>query len=614
VVAAVAEEGAVAVPVAAAEEEAVVAGSPRGILVSRRRVVLVAVLAVLLLALCLPGTVHAQQERIISYDSAIAVNRDGSMRVEETIRVYAGGIDIRRGIYRDYPTIYANPRTGGRMVVDFTVIGIQKDGQPEKWRVENRANGKRVYIGDADIMLSPGEYTYTIRYQTDRQLGYFQDHDELYWNVTGTGWLFTIERATATITLPDGAARAITALQAYTGVQGAEGAAFTTTQSADGTPTFTTTAQLGPHEGLTIVVAWPKGFVEPPTAGMRLKWFLRDNSALLVGVAGLIALLLYYMSVWYRFGKDPARGTIIPRFTPPPGMSPGGTRYLAKLGHDNKAFAAALIDMAVKKFLTIHQEGRKYWVERSTGVESLLSDDELIIAGTLLAGVDRFEFDQVNSDSIRRAYAGSKNVLEHDYQPRFFVNNTGYFVLGVVISVLVSALTFFLAIQATATQVIPLIAVPLLAAGMDVLFGWLLKSYTVDGRRLMDEVEGFKLYLSVTEKDRMNMLNPPERTPELFERCLPFALALDVEQRWAEQFATVFATMEAEGRPYAPAWYYGMYWNAHNPAAFASNVGSGFSNAIASSSIAPGSNSGLLGGGGGGFSGGGGGGGGGGGW
>jgi uncharacterized membrane protein YgcG len=614
VVAVVAEEGAVAVPVVAAEEEAVVAGSPRGILVSRRRVVLVAVLAVLLLALCLPGTVHAQQERIISYDSAIAVNRDGSMRVEETIRVYAGGIDIRRGIYRDYPTIYANPRTGGRMVVDFTVIGIQKDGQPEKWRVENRANGKRVYIGDADIMLSPGEYTYTIRYQTDRQLGYFQDHDELYWNVTGTGWLFTIERATATITLPDGAARAITALQAYTGVQGAEGAAFTTTQSADGTPTFTTTAQLGPHEGLTIVVAWPKGFVEPPTAGMRLKWFLRDNSALLVGVAGLIALLLYYMSVWYRFGKDPARGTIIPRFTPPPGMSPGGTRYLAKLGHDNKAFAAALIDMAVKKFLTIHQEGRKYWVERSTGVESLLSDDELIIAGTLLAGVDRFEFDQVNSDSIRRAYAGSKNVLEHDYQPRFFVNNTGYFVLGVVISVLVSALTFFLAIQATATQVIPLIAVPLLAAGMDVLFGWLLKSYTVDGRRLMDEVEGFKLYLSVTEKDRMNMLNPPERTPELFERCLPFALALDVEQRWAEQFATVFATMEAEGRPYAPAWYYGMYWNAHNPAAFASNVGSGFSNAIASSSIAPGSNSGLLGGGGGGFSGGGGGGGGGGGW
>jgi uncharacterized membrane protein YgcG len=613
VVVAAAEEVAVA-PVAAEEEGAVVAGSPRGILVSKRKVVVVVVLAVLLLALCLPGTVHAQQERIISYDSAIAVNRDGSMRVEETISVYAGGIDIRRGIYRDYPTIYANPRTGGRMVVDFTVIGIQKDGQPEKWRVESRANGKRVYIGDANVMLSPGEYTYTIRYQTDRQLGYFQDHDELYWNVTGTGWLFAIEHATATVTLPDGAARAITALQAYTGVQGAEGAAYATTQSADGTPTFTTTAQLGPHEGLTIVVAWPKGFVEPPTAGMRLKWFLRDNSALLVGVAGLIALLLYYMSVWYRFGKDPARGTIIPRFTPPPGMSPGGTRYLAKLGHDNKAFAAALIDMAVKKFLTIHQEGRKYWVERSTGVESLLSDDELIIAGTLLAGVDRFEFDQVNSDSIRRAYAGSKNVLEHDYQPRFFVNNTGYFVLGVVISVLVSALTFFLAIQATATQVIPLIAVPLLAAGMDVLFGWLLKSYTVDGRRLMDEVEGFKLYLSVTEKDRMNMLNPPERTPELFERCLPFALALDVEQRWAEQFATVFATMEAEGRPYAPAWYYGMYWNAHNPAAFASNVGSGFSNAIASSSIAPGSNSGLLGGGGGGFSGGGGGGGGGGGW
>ncbi len=130
----------------------------------------------------------------------------------------------------------------------------------------------------------------------------------------------------------------------------------------------------------------------------------------------------------------------------------------------------------------------------------------------------------------------------------------------------------------------------------------------------MNQVEGFKLYLSVTEKDRMNLLNPPERTPVVFEKYLPYALALDVEQRWSEQFASVFARMAAEGRPYVPVWYNGMYWNPVNPAAFASSIGNGFSNAISASAVAPGSNSGLGGGGGGGFSGGGGGGGGGGGW
>ena len=149
---------------------------------------------------------------------------------------------------------------------------------------------------------------------------------------------------------------------------------------------------------------------------------------------------------------------------------------------------------------------------------------------------------------------------------------------------------------------------------INTLFYHLLKAPTLLGRRMMDQIAGFADYLSVAEKDRMNFHNPPERTPELFERFLPYALALGVEQAWSEQFSDVLARAgQAEGNRsghYSPRWYSGRSFDG-NFGNFASDLGSGFSGAIAAASTAPGSSSGS---GGGGSSGGGGGGGGGGGW
>jgi uncharacterized membrane protein YgcG len=582
----------------------------------KRKLLTLAVVVAITLLLSVPGLALAEQERITSFDSAITVNQDGSMRVENTIKAVVTGDQIQHGIYYDFPTIYSNTKTGGRLVIDFRVLGVQRDGQTEPYTVENRANGKRMNIGSADTFIEPGEHTWVLRFSVDRELGYFADHDELYWNVIGNGSVLPIERASATVTLPTGAAAKITGLSAYTGTYGSTTSAVTTTQGADGTPTFVTTSVLNPGEALTIVVGWPKGFVQAPTVATRFGWFLRDNSALIAGLLGVLLVFLYYMIVWYRYGKDPERGTVFARFAPPKGMSPGGVRYLSRMAHDSKAFTAALIDMAVKRYISIHQEHHKYWIERDTAPESVLSDDELALAGALIGTSARVDFEQAHAEEIQRAILASTRPLEADYQPRFFVSNTGYLLTGILLSVGVAVLTFFLSTSGTASQFVAPVVVGIALAIMAVVFGSTLKSYTQEGRKLADEVAGFKMYLSVTEKDRMNLLNPPDRTPEIFEKYLPFALALDVEQRWSEQFASVFAHMAAEGRPYAPIWYYGAYWNPANPAAFASSIGTGFSNAISASAVAPGTKSGFRGGGGGGggFSGGGGGGGGVGGW
>ena len=127
------------------------------------------------------------EERIEQFTSDAQVNVDGSVDVTETISVNAESRQIRRGIFRDFPTTYTD-RNGLRVVVGFEVISVKRDRQPEPYAIEGLSNGKRIRIGSADVFLDPGIHVYEIQYRTTRQLGFFADYDELYWNVTGNGW------------------------------------------------------------------------------------------------------------------------------------------------------------------------------------------------------------------------------------------------------------------------------------------------------------------------------------------------------------------------------------------------------------------------------------------
>jgi len=139
---------------------------------------------------------------------------------------------------------------------------------------------------------------------------------------------------------------------------------------------------------------------------------------------------------------------------------------------------------------------------------------------------------------------------------------------------------------------------------------WWIAAPTKEGRAVLDHIAGFKQYLSITERERLDRMTPPADTPELFEKYLPYAIALGVENRWADRFQSVLAAAAAQGQQ-GFGWYAGLSSPWNNPTGFADSVGSSLANTVSSASTAPGSSSGS---GGGGSSGGGGGGGGGGGW
>ncbi|MBF0485378.1 MAG: DUF2207 domain-containing protein [Candidatus Omnitrophica bacterium] len=632
------------------------------------------VLTALFFTFCLAASSLAwATERILSFHSDVDVHYNGSMAVTETIRVHAEGQRIRHGIYRDFPTHYRG-RGGENVVVDFNLVSVLRDGVGEDYHTAVQPNGIRIYIGRKDSFLPQGDYTYVVTYSTNRQLGFFKDHDELYWNVTGNGWAFDIEQASATVNLPRAALDKVKFVDAFTGGYGAVKKNFSTRKGENGEVVFETTRALSPREGLTVLVTWPKGYVEEPSSSQKFELFVKDNLGIIFGVSGVIVLFLFFFFVWNQVGRDPEKGTIIPLFYPPEGLSPADVRYLMKMGYDQKIIACAVINMAVKGYLTIEEQDSVRYLRRTEKKEDVLLPEEKDLAKLFFSNGMVLKLSNENYEVIGAGVRQFQRTLARNFENTYFVTNRNYFLIGLALSLAVVGVSaalgarqpamavfmgFWLSIWTVGTSAmsvaiaqkwqgiwsgrgepvsavfLTLFSLPFFAgevfglwlfAGavsigvvmvlvavivMDVVFYHLLKAPTMQGRKIMDQVEGFKMYLSVAEKDRLQMAGAPVDSKEIFEKYLPYALALNVEQPWSDRFARILEQAGEGGRAYHPSWYSGALWSSTGCAGFASILGGTLSNTISSSAVAPGSSSG---GGGGGFSGGGGGGGGGGGW
>ena len=616
-------------------------------------------------------------EEILSFDSNIHVHKDSSMTVTEKITVRAENKNIKRGIYRDFPTRYQG-KLGNKIKVGFEIIEVLRNGRSEPFHSKNISNGIRIYIGDKNKYINTGEHTYTIKYKTNQQLGFFDSHDELYWNVTGNGWEFPILEAKASVHLPDSINSSEVKLEAYTGTFGSREQSYDSDVGYSGNYLFKTNRTLNSKEGLTIVVTWPKGHVSQPSFSQKVKWWAKANINNPLSIFGAISLFLFYLFSWWHVGRDPKQGVIIPHYQPPDGFPPGGLRYITEMGHDKKAFTAAILSLAVKGYLKIEEIGKKYKLNKLKNVDLRLPPGEQAIHSSLFGKhKNSIELKTSNHKEISEAISQHKAALSKEYGQSYFIHNRKFLYVGILISLILGStilfglnngedisaaifLMFWLSIWTPVTAfliygwyktltakftlgkaiglpvatifagawsvaeigaLIGLCAIIGIGNGLllisifiiNTIFYFLLKKPTLEGRKLLDKTEGFKKYLEVAEQEELNLKYPPRKTPELFEAYLPYALALGVENEWADQFTNVFNTKGTDSN-YSPAWYSGSNWDNNNLNSFTDSVGSSLNSAISSSSTAPGSSSGSSSFGGGGSSGGGGGGGGGGGW
>ena len=558
-------------------------------------------------------------ERILAYDVEIDVRADGSLDVVEHIRVRAEGRDIRRGIFRDFPIRYRDGH-GNHVVVGFEVTGVERDGRPEPWFTEGLPGAVRINTGDDTLLPVPLDTTYTLRYRTTRQLGYFDTHDELYWNPIGHFWDFPIDSGSVEVRLPQAVPVAQLTAEGYAGRYGQRRRANPGTVTAPGVANWTLERPLLAREGLTIVLGFPKGLVAEPSRLSKALWLLRDNLSLLAALAGLLLLAGFCLKRWRSIGRDPRPGVIIARYEPPRDESPAALRYMVRRSYDNTCMSAELLACAVKGALSIEQEGSgssERWTLRRSGVPASAignADERRLLEALLPPSVPRLELDDDNATHIQAAIGRHSKALGKRFQPSMFRHNGGSIAIAFIGFFAVLATTLLLAAASNGGGMPWAIAPLVLALGVTLLFAFTIGAPTVEGRRLLDEIEGFKRYLSVAEQDDLARLEgpggegPPPLDAKRFEALLPYAVALDVEEAWTTKFTLAVGSAAAAAATAGIAWYHGS--SAAAIGGFTRSIGSALSARIASSASPPGSSSGA---GGGGFSGGGGGGGGGGG-
>ena len=617
------------------------------------------------LMLFVPATARAD-ERILRYLSDVQVQKDSSIEVTETIDVNVENDRINHGIYRDFPTRYKGS-LGTQFHVRLTFEGATLDGNPVQASVAPLGGEVRMKLGDPNRLVSVGQHEYVIRYRATREIGRFRDFDELYWNATGTEWIFPIDVAEARIRLPEAVKFGDRAV--YTGPAGSKAHDAEVVDEKPGEITFRTTRPLGSYEGLTVAASFAKGVVAAPSSGSRFVDALADYGPPLLGLLSLVGLLAFYYVAWARAGRNPRAGTVVPIFTPPDGLSPAGMRYVTKMGADNRAFAAALVDMGVHGHIRMVEEDEGWLSGKKMRLERLASDNRLpeeenAALSDICATGNSIVMEQKNYQNFMSAKSSLSAVLKNEYEGKLFKRNLGWaaaglmlfaalfwltcaavaaatygsnlWQIGVVVGSLLVAALLWLAFHNSAvgkclltlvgiaalavafavgmpvlaaalssgwwlSLLLPLLALPIVLSAF-----WWIAAPTPEGRKVLDHIAGFKQYLSITESERLDRITPPKDTPELFEKYLPFAIALAVENHWAKRFEGILAAASVQGQQ-TFGWYSGSSSPWSNPTGFVDSVGSSLSSAVGSASTAPGSS-------GGGSSGGGGGGGGGGGW
>ena len=635
-----------------------------------QRAFLALALAVVLPLVLVSGVLA--EEVIRSYATEIRLDTEGSVHVLETIEVRAEGNDIRRGIYRDIPTVLIND-DGSKLYSDLTIQSVKRDGREEPYHTEGIENGLRIYIGDADVLLDvPAIYRYTIEYSMTRMARRFADHDELYFNAIGPYWDFPILSAVASVILPDGAE--ISDLQGYTGGYGSTEQAVA--MSRDGnTAIFRATRPLSAYEGMTVSASFQKGILAKPSTTTGVMNYLSDHRIQIVPALAALVVLLYNIWAWLAVGRDPEKGTIIPLFHPPENLSPALTHYIHRMGWKRSgwlAFTAGLIDLAVKGLLVLGKDGKRNTITATDApVPAGLPPEEAALHA-YFAGRDTVRVDKKTGPKLAKQMSAFKSKAMGTKGNVWFRNNLLYVVLSVVISIAMLGVmlwagvidpefviiaifaTIFLTVFTTVfgsmlagnwiTRFFMLvwigfflanagaglfgaltdmlngvsIGMPILAfitiIAVNALFGVLMRAPTVEGRRIMDKIDGFKMYLETAEKERLNFQDEPQMTVSRFETILPYAVALGVEKPWTERFENDLArnaVSDYDGNDYHPHWHTGSDFRAGSMGRDVAAFASGMSAAMIASQPSSSSSSG---GGGGGSSGGGGGGGGGGGW
>src|SRR3989344_424702 len=470
-----------------------------------------------------------EEEKIRQYDIKIKINKDATFDVEEKI-VYDFDItEDRHGIYRNIPVDYGQSFTDPKIYITNIKVS-DENGEPYNFVQSRDGNNLNIKIGEAGVIVA-GIKTYVISYNVKNALTFFETFDELYWNVIGTDWSVPIYNPMIEVILPEMIPIDGVKISCYTGSYGENGSCLYRFDEAEDNQVkkivFNDPKLLEPYNGLTFAISWPKNFVAYPTQEEKM---LRLFSIYGYLVIPMIAFVVMFR-LWWKRGRDPkGRGVGVAEFEAPKNFTPATVGSLIQEDCVLKDISAEIIELAVLGYLKIKRVEKDKLIGKSETFEiravnkdrSGLKNYQVKILDGLFESGDVRRLDQKDTKFYQALTEAKSDIMKSLVSDGYIKKNP----MTVKVIYMIIAAVFIFAFIPLAMYVGVVGVLSMAATGIIIgSIGYFMPAKTLNGVYAKEHILGLKKYLEVAEKDRLEFHNAPEKSLEIFEKLLPFAIA-----------------------------------------------------------------------------------------
>ena len=540
------------------------------------------------------------------------------MRVTETLIANFPDYDQNKGIVREIPHSYQGKP------VSFELISLERNGDKEPVYDKTRS-GDFIELSTGTDEYIHGTQEYTITYELRDVIADFDAHQELFWDVNGTGWRQPFGAVSATVYLDDSIAENFTGnATCYQGRSGSQEPCDY--EVHDDQAVFTATRSFAIGENLSLVMEFEPDTFTPYEEGIggTFRWLLAALSVLL-SVAGIISIIRLKLGA----RDHPGRGLVVRQYIPPKNTSvllAGMVDRRPKIV--KKAFTAQIMELAVNKKIKIIDTGNRTFPlfgKRVYELEIIDTNDispegKAVLRALFGSSYKVGRRHKVNDSSSKTALAiqnlqksVKKKVITKGYRKKTTGKYTPALLAGAGVGSAIALLMWLdhAGIGVDFSGDLRTLALPI--AAVSGLINMIILSRNLDpltekGRELYDYVRGMKEYISLAETERLQFAQSPdgaqrkpintndtEEVVKLYERLLPYAVLFSEEKDWFKELGKYYELQNE-----APTWYAG--YGAFNASSFSGAMSqvSSAATSTSSSGFSGGSGSGGGGGGGGG--------------
>lgn len=514
-------------------------------------------LIVCLILFWLISSQSVSAEVISSFNADIVVKDNGDLLITETIE-YDFQEETKHGIVRTLNSKHAQSASAWykEKYLVFSVESVRRGNVPEPYDVQPY-DGLQLKIGNPNSTIT-GPQSYQIKYRVQGALSVHEKMTELYWNATGNEWLVDIAKAVVTVR-HEGSSILPKGQSCYMGAIGADISCKIINEEQNVVSFVAENLKSG--EGLTI--AQPVDLQIIPVSFERIDWGL---ISVLVSCFWIVGLLTFVIRWRY---KHYFTESIIAQYEPLPHFKPMLTGVLFDGRVDPRDISAGIVYLAQQGFISIQQTapGSLLSLKKADYEVTLLRPLETVESSLDRALLELFFDDRdrlIAQNGGRPAILLSSIIRKRKEDVIFKINRIKVHLIGELLYLGLFKKGLWSGL-ATALVILCCTWVALLEDPAELILvdehigfyttlitsmimGWAATNKrTKEGYKALFYLQGFKLFLTVTEEDRYKLLNAPALSPELFMEFLPYAIALGVDKEWS----AVFKNMQIEN----PSWF-----------------------------------------------------------